>query len=66
MPILYPICLIFLIVKYIYSKFMLLKYCQRSQTFNEDLILSSYRTVKFAIMLHMVLTVAMFGNSKML
>lgn len=66
MPLLYPLCLAFLVAIYWYSKFMLLKFCQRSNIFNEQLILHSYKTMKYAVIMHLLMSMAMFMNSKML
>lgn len=66
MPLLYPLCLGFIVVIFWYSKFMMLKFCQRSTIFNEQLILHSYKNIKYAVCLHLIMSLAMFYNSKML
>ena len=66
MPLLYPACFVYLFVMYWYCKFMFLKYCQRSPCFNEHLVLSSFNFLKLAVLLHLLMAIFMFSNSKML
>lgn len=66
MPLLYPLCFLFLVVMFYFSKFMILKICQRPTTYNERLIMYSYETIKWAVLIHMILSLVMFGNSTML
>lgn len=66
MPLFYPLCFAYLLVVYWHSKFMILKFCQKTVIFNENLLLDSYKTLKLAILLHLVMSVLMFKESKML
>jgi hypothetical protein len=64
MPLFYPLCLIILIINYWYNKYMLFKYCQKNQTFNENLIINSYSVLKFAFLAHFFMTIEMYKRSK--
>jgi len=66
MPLLYPVCLMYIVFMYWYCKFMLLKYCQRSQQFNEHLVVDSFKILKVAVFIHMIMGLSMFKNSAML
>ena len=66
MPLLYPACLMYMVFMYWYSKFMILKYCQRSQQFNENLVVASFRLLKVAVVVHLIMGLSMFKNSQML
>ena len=66
MPLLYPLTLLFLTVMYVYSKFMLLKFCQKTQIFNENLVIDSFKPLSVAILMHFIMAIQMIGNSKML
>ena len=66
MPFLYPLCLCILLINYWYNKYMLLKYCQRNQTFNEALIINSYSVLKWSFVAHFFMTLKMFERSETL
>ena len=60
MPLLYLVCSILLTIVYMYGKYMLVKYCQRSEDFNESLIISSYKLLKYAFFAHLLMTILMY------
>ena len=60
MPLLYVVCLVFLAFIYWYSKGMLLKYCQRPEDVNENVIIYSYKWLKFGFVAHLVMTALMY------
>jgi len=60
MPLLYLVCPILLTIMYMYSKYMLIKYCQRSEDFNQSLIINSYKLLKYAFFAHLLMTILMY------
>jgi len=63
---LYPICLVVLIVVYWYSKFMIVKFCEKNKEFNEGHVINSYKFLNFGFLAHLAVTALMFLNSRTL
>jgi hypothetical protein len=66
LPILYPFAAIFFAVLYAVYKFLLLKYYAKTTKFNEELPMISIAYIKVALVIHMVFTVFMISNAKLL
>ena len=62
-PVLYPMCLIYLIVIYQYSKFYILKHCRFDHGVSERFVIMVYRTLLVAFIAHLVIQFNMFRNS---
>ena len=63
MPVLYPLCLLFLMAIYLYSKTIILKYSSISYEVTEEFILIAYRVLVGALVAHFVITLLLFKGS---
>lgn len=66
MPLLFPLCLGYMTLMYWYSKFMMFKFCQKTQVFNEHLVISGYALNKLAIIIHLIMTYKVLQASDVL
>ena len=62
-PILYPLCFIYLILIYLYSKFFIVKYCSISYDVSENFILGTYRVLVLALIAHFLISLHLFRQS---
>jgi len=66
MPLLYPFAMIFYIVLFCVYKFLLLKYYQTTNRFNEQLPIEAVGHIKTGLFFHLVIGSLMISNSEMI
>lgn len=66
MPLLYPFAMIFYIVLFCVYKFLLLKYYQTTNRFNEQLPIESVAYIKSGLLFHLIIGSLMISNSEMI
>lgn len=66
MPLLYPIALVYIVLIFWFSKFFMLKFCQITTIFESNLVLNSYKTLKYAMFMHLLMTLIQLANSDMI
>lgn len=63
MPVLYPLCFIFLAAIYFYSKLCILKFCSISYDVTESFIMGAHRSLSLALIAHFFISLYLFISS---
>ena len=66
LPILYPLGMVFYIILYWVYKGLILKYYQKTTSFNERLAIDSISYIKYGLVVHMLVGGFMYTNSRIL